>query len=305
MTINFYKKLLLFLILYQGVYAESYAQGIVGTSPLSLFHPNFKCSSLLNIAHRRKDFAIATLYKTFGTNTKCFERVSLIRKRITRKHYNRRGKVRSKTLRSVVEIHLLNGAGRRNKRLAQPEFRPKTSSKRFCSSIRKQNPTLLYSLERYLIPAKNLINKHPHLEWLISPELESNCSNTQGKTLLGIAQQWAINNLTEGIKYSWVWNPLKGKRIEGAYHELHGFNWPVEPCIYNFDGLDIKIEGRNPLSNNVSIHDAKWIIKEQKRRCDFVFIWTKEMNGISSDKFISPRLRKDYSIPSSIDLLLK
>lgn len=307
------KKVLLFFILCQGTYEASFAESkdssyfkksIVGTSPFSLFHSKFKCSSVLRLAARRKDFAIATLYKTFGTDTKCFKRISIIRKRITRKHYNRRGKTRNTTLRSVIQMHLLNGAGRRNARLAVAEYRPKLSARRFCSLARQQNSIFLHSLNRYLIPAAKLINNNSHLEWLISPELESNCSTTEGKSLLGIIQDWAINNLSSKVFYNWVWNPLKGKPIKGAFHELHGEYWPVAPCIYNFDGLDINIGGRKPLSRNISINNAKWVIKKQKKNCDFVFIWTKEMNGIDSDKFISPQFRKEYNIPLAIDLLL-
>lgn len=262
-------------------------ESVVGTSPLALFHPKFDCGSIVDAyGEGRSPVALAALYHTFGKNTKCFARI------------NSAFKDRSR----IIQLHLFNGPGRRNSRLEPHELSSGDRPSAFCRRFRRQSPRFLNALGKYLLDARLLVFNSPDIKWYVSPELESNCYGVAARRMLELTRSFFP---TANI----VWNPSNdapGARrpIEGYLHELHGFEVPKPPCVWNYDGLDIALPGREPIEPNVPLSWTKDLLDIQ-RRCELRFIWTREMNCIEPGGFVPPTRRTECSIPNGFRKFLR
>ena len=250
----------------------------VGFSAFAIQSASWDCEGFLAGIDRIEEWHMAMLWRTFGTNNSCLDRV-----------------LASPKLKSI-EIHLINEACHRR----SPGTPGACNSHEFLGDISpgdwewrlKQNdPNLINHFQDYAFQVANYLDEklRTGAECFISPGLESNLEDGQ-----------AISNLIQATRLVFprckiVWNPLGLSDRYGAdFIEGHSAGGPIpSPCIKNLDGQDIRFNQRPSHTGNFIREDEIFAYFERTRNCEFSLLWTVESNcqppqgGIS----INPRDR--------------
>lgn len=292
------KQILLFIctIISLNSHAQSTKLENVGYAAFNLTSNNFNCTGLKSSFRGLNEIHISFLYNTFGNNFTCLK--SLLED------------PKLKTL----QVHLINEPGHRNKRLQSYEFLyDEGTPKDYNAKISRRDSALKQKYFNYLSPLIEILNMsiRADVELLISPGLESNLTDESGKILI----EWT-REIFPSARI--VWNPLKSSSSSlsvstGDLLEQHGL-FPIlkAPCIFNLDGSDISYPNRPALGEPQykEGQSKNWIQsgspmfqlhEEMANRCEYVFVWSAESNGLDYRKsaFVDPRKRNNR-IPNKV-----
>ncbi|CAB4141241.1 hypothetical protein UFOVP410_80 [uncultured Caudovirales phage] len=268
----------------------------VGIAVFNLTANRFNCSGFIATSKPLDELHISFLYNTFGNNFRCLK-ILLNDKRL-----------------KTLQVHLINEPGHRNRRLGKYEFLYNIKSPSdYNSLISKNDAKLKTNFNNYVLPLKQFLeqNLRKDTELIISPGLESNLSDANGKILIRWTREVFPNARV-------VWNPLRFnqnslKSSRGDLLESHGlFPSLFPPCVYNSDGSDVSYPNRPALGQNEYTEgkSKNWIqsgapvfqlYEQMSNLCENSFFWVAESNAIDyRNGFVDPRLRnnristKDY-----------
>lgn len=235
----------------------------VGFSAFAIQSESWDCDGFLAAIDRIEEWHIAMLWRTFGENNSCLDRV-----------------LASPKLKSL-QIHLINEPCHRR----DPGTRGACNSHEFLFGISrgdwewrlKQNdPNLINQFQDYAFTVANYLDEKLRngVECFISPALESNLDDST-----------AIQNLVDATRLVFpnckvVWNPVNGLAIENAdFRETHSNSGPIpSPCVKNLDGQDISFDQRPSGANNQMHESGIFDYFERTRNCEMSLLWTVESN---------------------------
>jgi hypothetical protein len=248
-----------------------------GVSYYAAQSKDWPCDRTLKVFEGVQKPSMAILWHTFGDNTACLEKFI--------------NDARPKQL----EIHLVNEVCQRNKRCGPYEFLANISTSEYERRLSSREPKLLSAIKNYAKAPAEFVRRHQgKFECFVSPGLESNLSDRAAKTLNSV-----IKPMFPGCRL--VRNPAGINRARGLAGaeilEVHGPNPRIDPqCIANLDGNDVSFARRPALLAPGSITERElmdYLTRMQK--CRAAYIWTAEMNGISSHGgFVDPRKRTNF-----------
>lgn len=259
----------------------------IGYAPFNITANKFNCKGFISALAPLKVIHLSFLYNTFGNNFECLERI-----------------IKDERVKTL-QIHLVNEPGHRNKRLGDYEFLYNIDSPgAYNTLLLNQDETLRLRYFEYVRPLQNFIQNsvRSDIEVIITPGLESNLSVNASKILFSWTKELFPNSRL-------VFNPYpfnsNRERVGADFLESHGLFPQVDsPCIFNLDGADISFPNRLALGQK-SYEEGQtknWIqsgtplfqlYEEMANKCEYVFLWTAESNGLKTGKFIDPRLRKN------------
>lgn len=263
----------------------------VGRAPYNLTSPKFNCRAFLSSVDDLEELHIAFLYNTFGNKFDCLKTLL----------YDPRLK--------TLEVHLINEPGHRNNRLGRYEFLYRYGESEYEDLLEKRNRKLRKRFKRYIRKIKRVLDEHrqPYTKLLISPGLESNVNERAGKTLV----RWTRKNFP---KAKVVWNPLYPTgRANADYLEQHTKRpLAFPPCIVDLDGTDISFKRRvswvKRAGDNNYIEagpELQRYIEKYSKKCEVVFLWVMEDNGIADSRFVDPRKRNHRNKKKIYDLIAR
>lgn len=259
----------------------------IGLAYYAMLSPQWPCEPSLDLLKKIADVPrLSILWNTFGADSSCLTRF-----------LEQPGP-------KMLQVHLINEAGQRNKRLGSYEILAGVSVREYSQGLKRRDPALRRKLEDYFRPAADLLARYrgAELSCYVSPGLESNLDPAAARELFAI-----VKPLFPGCEM--VWNPV-GSNILGRLdpgvnvYELHGSRIKLEaPCIANLDGEDIDLPGRAALMKNHLIADKLPQYIERFAHCAANFIWIAEFNALAGDRFVDPRERKNYPTPATFNSL--
>lgn len=251
---------------------------MIGLSYYALCHDRWPVKDSLDAFETCQNAPIAIVWNTFGNNFSGLSAWKDLKKR------------------HLIEVHLLNGPGLRNKRLGKYEALYGYSKESFNTSLIRQDKKLNDRLTPYFRDAARTLGQllPSDRELYVSPDLESNLTQPAFHSLMRL-----VRPHFDPLGARYVWNPdlanPENGYLQGFYYELHGstknHNW-ID--IYNLDGEDIAFKNRpavlSPHIGEDRLHS--WLQERTMSRCNF--IWLAEFNGLSAGSFIDPRDRTNF-----------
>jgi len=288
----------------------NYAQSItnvaglnnVGYAPFNLTSPAFNCDGFLEASKDLSELHVAFLYNTFGNDFSCLKILL--------------NDPRLKTL----EINLINEPGHRNNRLGSYEFLKSVGSiKNYDHLLKTRNGKLKRKYVKYTTPIVQLLNTHiqPSTTLFINPGLESNVTDSAGRVLVSWTRE-----IFPSARI--VWNPLRPtprrrQNTNADSLEGHGLSPNLDvPCIFNLDGLDVSYPTRPALGElqHTNGQSKNWVqsgtplfqlLETYANKCEVVFVWTAESNGLDyrKTKFVDPRKRNNNISTSMYSIIMR
>lgn len=259
----------------------------IGYASFNITANRFNCEGLISALAPLKVIHLSFLYNTFGNSFSCLERI-LKDERV-----------------KTLQIHLVNEPGHRNKRLGDYEFLYNIKTpKVYNTLVLNQDESLRLRYFEYVKPLQDFIQNsvRSDIEVIITPGLESNLSVGASKILFAWTKELFPNNRL-------VFNPYpfkSGHQAVGAdFLEAHGlFPELNSPCVFNLDGTDVSFPNRLALGQKSYEEEQlkNWIqsgaplfqlYEEMANKCEYVFLWTAESNGLKDSLFIDPRMRSN------------
>lgn len=243
----------LFLILFA---TTTKAESVLGFDHLALLSPHYNLEKV--VTSLPEDSAIGFLWRSFGTDLDRVRRVL------------RSGKIK------LVRVHLLNGAGLRNKQLAPYESLYGMTLTEFRRKIQKQDKELFELLaSEAKVACQSLALEFPKIRVLCSPILEHNVSKKEFEVLREVVAKAAPN--TEIVN-----NPVSqlAPKVDGSLYELHGYLGRSADLV-SLDGAE-PLKGETPRSYAAKYPTAL-----------VVFWWEALMNCRKPGNFVPPRERLD------------
>lgn len=253
---------------------KAHTEQFRGVSSFAAMHPAFPCDRWLSIydeaVRRKPDFlpAMAILWGDFGDDESCV-------KKFTERFADRP---------HVVEVHVMNGPGRRNKQLAEGSFFPEWSVGELNVRLQTGDYIALGGVHWVLARIDEFTRRvgNANTRWLLSWELEANLS-------VPAAQMWEAHYRTLvflGLlqPFALVANPHSPRHFGGAefreFHSPHGTPSGVPNCVANEDGK----YGQSP-------SESKAFLKRY-RKCAVAFLWRGDHQGRSEgSRFLPPKNR--------------
>jgi hypothetical protein len=173
----------------------------IGFSYYAFMHDEWPVKYSLEAFETCPNAAISLLWNTFGNNFSGLAGWKELKKR------------------HILEVHLLNGPGLRNKRLGKYEVLYGETPQSFNDALIRQDKKLIKRLETYFRDAARALGQTlpADAELYISPDLESNLSHPAFHNLTNLVRPY-FDPL--GAKY--VWNPDLANEhnlyIQGFYY---------------------------------------------------------------------------------------
>ncbi len=256
-----------------------------GLSAFAALHPQYPCSKWLRLMQNIDRPAMSILWGTFGHNKACVEQWLSI--------------VQSKS--HLLEVHISNEAGRRNRRLKQGELFKNDSVRAYNIRLCMNERSTRQRIQKRVQSIRDFVErvKSPNTILVLSLGLESQYS------------MCALTALRKNVKKVWpygtIWNPVNiaaNPYTEAMLLELHGVRPPLgRGCIANLDGVSINVGGRDPYRPRVSPGDFTKFL-QRHCHCKAVFGWTNRGQGIVADgRFRPPRSRRFIISTGDINIL--
>jgi lysophospholipase L1-like esterase len=249
----------------------------VGVAYFSILSPHFPCAQALSVFETGAGPALATLWGTFGKDTRCL--AEWFKTAPEKPH--------------TLEIHPWNGPCIRNKRCESDEIGAGLSIKEFNRKLEQGDEQLIRAITERIREIKAAVEKlarHSD-ELILSTGLEDNYSPAAFENVLRV--------LKEHWPYKIVRNPvgdLKNKEYTGAdYLELHGSDpmfGPEDRCIANLDGTDINFPHRAGVDPQpISWQKAKEYVERYSKQCRLTYVWSGAWQGLFGRSFQPPSAR--------------
>lgn len=194
----------------------------------------------------------------------------------------------------LIQIHISNEVGRRNKRLAPYEFLSWLSINEYNSKLLRNDRATIRAIRTRLSRIMGFINQYANenTQFNLTTGLEDNFTNAAfGRIARDIKEQW------HGVVL--VRNPV-GNNYSTYFHgahliELHG--WASNEtrnvhglCSWSNDGDDFDFGDGRGLRGALPISAMFDQIRHIRNSCRQIFLWWSGPQGIA-DRFIEPRNR--------------
>lgn len=255
----------------------------VGISAYQIMSKNWtakQCRTLIRALDLSEEPAVAILWRSFGTATRCLESI--------------KRKAAASPKNWYIEIHLSNEAARRSGRASEWDLLPALTMVEYSQSLESPNGETLGAVSSRVRKIGEVVTDLPNTRWGLTLGLESNLSLKAAKKLRDLIRQW--------WRYEIVYSPLTGHpwafggRISGTTYELHGYSELAATgrnnCIRNGDGTGIAHNGpRSPRWRYFTMQQvAEWGRIGRENSCILLF-WQDRWQGVDTENFIPHRDR--------------
>jgi hypothetical protein len=251
----------------------------VGWGAYGIRNKNWECRKFLASMDNFRQINLAFLWDSFGENNDCLLSVM--------------NDPRLKNL----EVILFNEVCQRNRNCASHEFLAGISTNDYENALLHRDQKTMRRIKRYMnkVVAFFALNLKPTTQLFVSPGLESNLSGPAMHVLVRLASRLFPGALM-------IENPESGGSNYSAgatFREYHGTGLPNpwRPCVTDLDGLDINFPERPSTQHSGWMQsidagrDLQDYIGKAARECEFVLLWTREMNcynmGANPEKYRS------------------
>lgn len=259
------KLILLFLLLLKGANAPAEAQ-TVGVGYYAIQSKNFPCERAVETFSGVKRPALMFLWSTFGTSTKCLEKIIKMNKRP-----------------KEIYIHFSNECCRRNRTCGEGELLKNTTVGDLNKKLEKKDKKTLKEYEKRMDEILLFIDKMKdyNIKWFISTGLEDNYTEKAGKNVLSALKTYKKKSKIEKKITIYV-NPLNSRCIANRC-EIHVKNlgrdnhWLFIPdgyCVKPFDSCNTNVYTQKEQESKLNA---------QLKNKNKYFVWWQGQQGRSNE----------------------